>query len=146
MIIRMSGAEKQKCTLMLVVTADGCKLPPYIIFRRKTIPKGNSPRDIHVRIQENLDHRGTDVGLDQDSLGSTAGWSVVPIHACSGQFSRAPRRTHTRKVEGATHRHCSDSGQPHVGTAAFARVLRISLSRTMLEGCTRTEWLVDNIS
>lgn len=48
-----SGAEKQRCTVMLAVTSDGRKLPPYIIFRRKTIPKGSKfPAGVHVMAQE----------------------------------------------------------------------------------------------
>lgn len=35
-----SGHEKTRVTAMLCCTADGHKLPPYLIFRRKTLPKG----------------------------------------------------------------------------------------------------------
>lgn len=53
-VIRTSGAEKQRCTVMLAVTADGAKLPPYVIFKRKTIPKGvQFPKGLHVAVQEN---------------------------------------------------------------------------------------------
>lgn len=51
-LIRTSGAEKLRCTVMLAVTADGRKLPPYVIFKRKTLPKGNFGGQIHVRVQE----------------------------------------------------------------------------------------------
>lgn len=34
-----TGNEHTRFTVMLCCTADGCKLPPYIVFRRKTIPK-----------------------------------------------------------------------------------------------------------
>jgi hypothetical protein len=36
---------------MLAVTADNHKLPPFVIFRRKTLPKDKSPGNI-VRVQE----------------------------------------------------------------------------------------------
>lgn len=37
---------------MLVVTADGHKLPSYVIFKRKTIPKGEDfPNDVIFRAQ-----------------------------------------------------------------------------------------------
>lgn len=50
--MRTTGNEKLRCTVMLAITADGRKLPPYIIFKRKTIPKGvQFPRGIHVRVQ-----------------------------------------------------------------------------------------------
>lgn len=50
--IRTTGAEKQRCTVMLAVTADGRKLSPFIIFKRKTLPKAKFPPGIHVRVQE----------------------------------------------------------------------------------------------
>jgi hypothetical protein len=50
--IKTTGAEKQRCTVMLTVTADGGKLPPYEIFKRKTFPKEKFPPGIHVRVQE----------------------------------------------------------------------------------------------
>lgn len=37
---------------MLAVTVDGRKLPPYIIFQRKTLPKGKFPPSVHVHVQE----------------------------------------------------------------------------------------------
>jgi hypothetical protein len=33
---------------MLAVTADGSKLTPYVIFKRKTLPKEKFPAGIHV--------------------------------------------------------------------------------------------------
>jgi hypothetical protein len=39
--VRTSGNEKQRCMVMLCITADGRKLPPYIVFKRKTLPKVN---------------------------------------------------------------------------------------------------------
>ena len=37
--IRTGGNEKQRCTVMLCITADGIKLLPYVILKRKRIPK-----------------------------------------------------------------------------------------------------------
>jgi hypothetical protein len=36
---------------MLAITADGRKLPPYGIFKRKTIPKAKLPNGVHMRVQ-----------------------------------------------------------------------------------------------
>lgn len=45
-----SGYEKMRITVMLCITADGEKLPPYLILNRKTIPKNEKfPLDIVVR-------------------------------------------------------------------------------------------------
>ena len=50
--IKTTWAEKQRYTVMLEVTANGAKLPPYVIFKRKTLPKEKFPSGIHVRVQE----------------------------------------------------------------------------------------------
>lgn len=49
-----AGYEKQCATVMLCCTADGHKLPPYVIFKRKTLPaKEAFPRNVIVRANEN---------------------------------------------------------------------------------------------
>lgn len=51
--VRTTGYEKQRVTVMLCVTADGRKLPPYIILKRKNMPKNETfPSDVVVRVQE----------------------------------------------------------------------------------------------
>lgn len=47
-----SGAEKSRFTVVLCVTASLQKLPAYVIFRRKTIPKGNFPSNVVVTANE----------------------------------------------------------------------------------------------
>jgi DDE superfamily endonuclease. len=37
--IKTSGCEKRRVTVMLAITADGRKLHPFLIFKRKTNPK-----------------------------------------------------------------------------------------------------------
>jgi hypothetical protein len=50
--IKTTGHEKSHFTVMLACTADGGKLPPYIIFKRKTMPKTmNFPTDVEIRVQ-----------------------------------------------------------------------------------------------
>lgn len=52
--LRSTGYEKHRITVMLCVTADGKKLPAYIILTRKTIPKKEIfPSDVIVRAQGN---------------------------------------------------------------------------------------------
>lgn len=50
--VRTTGNEKSRITVMLGCTADGRKLPPYIIFKRKTMPKEVFPRNVHIRCNE----------------------------------------------------------------------------------------------
>jgi hypothetical protein len=48
-----TGYEKHRVTVMLCVTADGCKLPPYLIFKRKTVPKREIfPKDVIICANE----------------------------------------------------------------------------------------------
>ena len=47
-----TGNEKNRFTVMLACTADGQKLMPYVIFKRKTMPKDIFPPGIIVRVQE----------------------------------------------------------------------------------------------
>jgi hypothetical protein len=50
--IRTMGAKKQRCTVMLAITADRQKLPPYVVFKRKTMAKEKFPLGIIVWVQE----------------------------------------------------------------------------------------------
>jgi hypothetical protein len=50
-IIRTSGCEKQCCTMMLAITADGRKLLPYVIFKRNTMPKAKLLNGVHLHVK-----------------------------------------------------------------------------------------------
>jgi len=50
--VTTTGAEKCNFTVALAVTADGEKLSPFVIFKRKTIPKADFPKGVIVRAQE----------------------------------------------------------------------------------------------
>ncbi|KAH7931699.1 hypothetical protein HPB51_029727 [Rhipicephalus microplus] len=55
--LRTLDNEKTRPTVMLACLVDELKLPPYIILRRKTIPKELFPRDMIVLGQEEtMDH------------------------------------------------------------------------------------------
>jgi hypothetical protein len=49
--VKTSGHEKMRATVMLVVLADGNKLPLYVFLNRKNMPKEQLPRGIIVRCQ-----------------------------------------------------------------------------------------------
>jgi len=52
-LLKTTGCEKLHLTVMLAATADGRKLPPLIISKRKTLPKSEAfPKDVKVRAQE----------------------------------------------------------------------------------------------
>lgn len=50
--ISTTGHEKSCFTCVLACTATGEKLKPFIIFKRKTIPKGNFPKEIVIHANE----------------------------------------------------------------------------------------------
>jgi hypothetical protein len=49
--VRTGDNEKQQCTVMLCTVADGRKLPPYIVLKRKTLPKVNV-KGVIIQAQE----------------------------------------------------------------------------------------------
>jgi len=52
-LLKTTGCKKVRLTVMLAATADGRKLPPLLILKRKTLPKsGAFPKDIVIRAQE----------------------------------------------------------------------------------------------
>ena len=51
--VLLKTTECEKLRLMLAETADGRKLPPLLILKRKTLPKSEAfPKDVIVRAQE----------------------------------------------------------------------------------------------
>jgi hypothetical protein len=49
--VATTGHERSKFTVVLCITADGSKLPPMVIFKRKTVPKGCNSKNI-IRANE----------------------------------------------------------------------------------------------
>ena len=49
-MIKTSGNEMTCYTVVLVCCADGTKLPPLLIFKRKTLPKDVIPHGIYVHV------------------------------------------------------------------------------------------------
>ena len=51
-IMRSKRNKKNRFTVILGCMADGTKLPPYVVFKRKTMPKDKLPSGVIVRVQE----------------------------------------------------------------------------------------------
>jgi len=52
-LLKTTGCEKLRLTVMLAATADGRKLPLLLILKRKTLPRSEAfPKDVIVRAQE----------------------------------------------------------------------------------------------
>ena len=50
--VKTSGGEKSHFTVVLSCLADGTKLKPAVVFKRKTMPKEKLPSGIQVYVQE----------------------------------------------------------------------------------------------
>jgi hypothetical protein len=46
--LKTTGNEKSNLTVILSVTSNGAKLPPMVIFKRKTPPKEKFPENICI--------------------------------------------------------------------------------------------------
>ena len=66
-MIKTSGNEKTCYTVVLVCCADGTKLPPLLIFTRKTLPKDVIPHGIYVRVHSKgwMDGEGMKLWLEK---------------------------------------------------------------------------------
>jgi len=54
-LLKTTGCEKLCLAVMLVATADGRKVPPLLILKRKTLHISEAfPKDVVVRVQEKL--------------------------------------------------------------------------------------------
>ena len=64
--LKSTGNEKNRFTVMLGAYGDGTKMPPYVIFKRKTLPKNVVwPEGVIVRTQEK---KWMDANLTKDWL------------------------------------------------------------------------------
>ena len=52
MAVKASGPEKTHFTVVLACCAGRTRLPPMIILKRKTFPKGNIPSGVIVHVHE----------------------------------------------------------------------------------------------
>jgi len=72
-LLKTTGCEKLRLTVMLAATADGRKLPPLLILKRKTLPKirGVSERRYSQGPGKRMDDGGAD-GVAENSMESQA--------------------------------------------------------------------------
>ena len=51
-VVKSTGHERSRYTVVLACMADGSKLPPMLIFKRKTMPKVKFPKGVLVHVNE----------------------------------------------------------------------------------------------
>lgn len=66
--VTTTGAEKARFTVVLCVTASCKKLPAYVIFKRKTLPKGKFPQNIIVSANETSSMTAAETVLWQNKV------------------------------------------------------------------------------
>jgi len=72
-LLKTTGCEKLCLTVMSVATADGRKLPPLLILKRKTTQiRGISEGCYSQDPRKRMDDRGADVGVAENSMGLQA--------------------------------------------------------------------------
>ena len=73
-LLKTTGHEKTRFTVVLACLADGTKLKPMVIFKRKTMPKDNFPTGVVVHNHPKgwMDENGVKI-LDREGLASTTG-------------------------------------------------------------------------
>ncbi|CAI7887372.1 unnamed protein product [Closterium sp. NIES-54] len=115
--VRSAGYQKERVTVMLAVTAGGLKLPPYVVFKWKTVPKVAIPAGVVVRAQE----KGwMDESLVQDWITQV----LVP-------FMKPLRETTGRRREALV---VLDSYRGHLTEAVGQTMRMFRLSRAVIPG------------
>lgn len=66
-LVKTTGHEKSRFTVVLTCMADGTKLKPMVIFKRKTLPKQKFPKGVVVHVHEKgwMDEQGLKIWLKQ---------------------------------------------------------------------------------
>ena len=113
--VRTTGHEKKThFTTVLGCMADGTKLPPMVIFKRKTMPKEKFPIGVIVHVHQKgwMDTGGMLIWL-QKSWGRRPSGGKSKEPACLGPISCTSRRqaeaTYKQRPQ---HQHCCHPGGP----------------------------------
>ena len=66
-LLKTTGHEKTRFTVVLACLADGTKLKPMVIFKRKTMPKDNFPTGIvvHNHLKGWMDESGVKIWIEK---------------------------------------------------------------------------------
>ena len=120
--VKTTGHEKTHFTLVLCCMADGTKLKPMVIFKRKTMPKEKFPSGVLVHVHEKgwMDEAGTKKWLDE--VWGRRKWCPEKKwkkYVGLGLFQRPPRRFSEASNQSPQHWYGRNSRRPHKCFAAI---------------------------
>ena len=67
-MVNATGHEKDRFTVMLACTADGVKLPAFVVLKIKTMPKDKFSASVLFVCSREVDRRGTGPGMGTHGL------------------------------------------------------------------------------
>ena len=73
-MIKTSGNEKARYTVVLACCADGTKLPPLLIFKRKMLSKDVIPHGIYIHVHS-MDGWKRNEAVVRESVVQASRWS-----------------------------------------------------------------------
>jgi len=88
-MIKTTGNEKTRYTVVLACCADGTKLPPLLFFKRKKLPKDAIPHGIYVHVLSEgwMDGEGMKLWLEKVWSKRPGGLLKKPSLLVCDQFS-----------------------------------------------------------
>ena len=140
-LIKSTGHEKSRFTTVLAVMADGTKLPPMLIFKRKTKPPGTFPPGIIVHQHEKgwMDEAGTKLWLEKVWQRRPGGLRRRKALLVWDSFKAHLTEDVTRSVEATN----TDIAVIPGGLTGILQPLDVSINKPFKDGLRRrwVEWM-----
>ena len=136
-LVKTTGHEKSRFTVVLTCMADGTKLKPMVVFKRKTMPNGNFPAGvvIHVHPKGWMDDDGTKLWFEKV-------WNTRPgaLMRKNSLFIWDSFSCHiTDKIKKLMRQHKTDLGVIPDGLTSQLQPLDVYLNKSFIDH-TRADW------
>ena len=126
-LVRTTGNEKNHFTVVLACMADGTKLPPMVIFKRRTMPKDKFPKGVVIHVCDSgwMDKDGIKLWLNKVWSRRDGGLLKKPSLLVWDQF-----RAHlTDDVRQCTRENKTVQAVIHGGLTGMLQPLDVSLNK-----------------
>ena len=139
--IKTTGHEKEHMTVMLCMCADGTKLPPNVILKRKTMPRDTVPKGLVVTVQQ----KGW-MDLDKPKDWIKQVWAKRPMSQKRALLVldsfQAHRNPYVKKLLG---RYKTDLGMIPGGLTCMLQPLDVSVNRPFKSEMKKlwSEWMLN---